>query len=71
MNPHQTLDYVNASAALLGLPLDEARAQRVAQHLERTAGLAAPLDALDLPVEAEIAEIYSPAPFESLPGGVL
>ena len=38
------LAYVEASAALLALPLEAARAQRVAQHLARTAALAALLD---------------------------
>jgi hypothetical protein len=65
------LDYVKASAALLGVPLDEARAGRVAQHMERTAGLAALLEAADMAVEDEPAEIYSPAPFEPKPTGTL
>ena len=59
MNCDQTLAYVKASAALLRLPLDAARAQRVAQHLERTAGLAGLLEAFEMGPEDELAEIYS------------
>ena len=59
MNCDQTLAYVKASAALLRLPLDAARAQRVALHLERTAGLASLLEAFDMAPEDELAEIYS------------
>lgn len=63
-----TLAYVKASARLLALPLDDARAERVATHLARTAGMAALLEAVDLPPEAEPAEIYSPGVFPSLLG---
>jgi hypothetical protein len=55
------LAYVRASARLLDLPLDEARAERVAGHLQRTAALAALLERQDLTVEDEPAEIYCPA----------
>ena len=41
MNEAQTLDYVKAAAAALGLRLDAGRARAVAQHLERTAAMAA------------------------------
>jgi hypothetical protein len=57
------LDYVRASAALLALPLDEARAQAVAVHLGRTAGMARLLGEQSLAPEDELAEIYRPAPF--------
>jgi len=61
--------YVRAAAALHGLSLDEVRIQGVATHLERTAGLAQLLAALDLPVELEPAELYRPAAFpEEFPG---
>ena len=59
----QLLAHVNASAALLDLPLDAARAQRVADHLGRTAGLAQLLDSASLTAHDEPAEIYCPAPF--------
>ena len=52
--------YITASAALLGIPMDPARLERVAAHLQRTAAMAAMLDAFDLAVHDEIAEIYSP-----------
>lgn len=63
MTDTQLLDYVQASAALQGLPLDAARAQAVAQHLARTAQLAALLEQAALSPEDELAEIYAPAPF--------
>jgi len=50
MESRDVLAYVKASAAVLGLPLDEDRALRVAQHLERTAGLAGLLQAAALTV---------------------
>jgi hypothetical protein len=61
MNEQQALNYVHASAELLGVPLDAARAQRVAGHLQRTAALAAMLQAVDLSVEDEPAELYCPS----------
>ena len=64
MESRDVLAYVKASAAVLGLPLDEDRALRVAQHLERTAGLARLLQAAALSVDDELAEIYRPAPFD-------
>jgi hypothetical protein len=65
MNQDQVLAYVKASAAAQGLGMDEARAQRVAGHLARTAHLAQLLDAANLSVEDEPAEIYSPLAFEA------
>lgn len=62
MSEAEALSYVIASAAALDLPLDEARAQRVATHLQRTAAMATPLMKLPLTPEAELAEIYCPAP---------
>ncbi|MFZ5566617.1 MAG: DUF4089 domain-containing protein [Pseudomonadota bacterium] len=62
MSEAEALSYVIASAAALDLPLDAARAQRVAANLQRTAALAAPLMKLPLAPEAEPAEIYCPAP---------
>jgi Protein of unknown function (DUF4089) len=60
------LPYVKASAALHGLPLDEARALRVATHLSLTARLFALLEAAPMGPEDELAEIYRPAPFPKL-----
>jgi hypothetical protein len=62
MSESEALSYVIASAAALDLPLDKARAQRVAANLQRTAAMAAPLMKLPLAPEAELAEIYCPAP---------
>ncbi|MBC7608580.1 MAG: DUF4089 domain-containing protein [Polaromonas sp.] len=53
-------DYISTSAALLGIPMDAARLERVAAHLQRTAAMAAMLDGADLAVHDEIAEIYNP-----------
>jgi hypothetical protein len=57
------LDYVNATAALLGLPLDEARAMRVAENLARTAAMARVLEAVPLAEHDEPADLYCPAPW--------
>lgn len=63
MSDDDVLAYVKASAALQGLPLDEARAGRVAAHLARTAQLARLLDEAPMAVHDEPAEIYKPLPF--------
>jgi len=63
MNEAQTLDYVRAAAVAVGLPLDDAQAQRVAVHLQRTVGLAATLEAMALAPHDEPAELFRPAPF--------
>ena len=63
MTEEQTLAYVHAAAVAVDLRLSDAQAQRVATHLQRTAGLAALLDAFDLAPHDEPAEIYCPAPF--------
>lgn len=63
MSFDDVLTYVKASANLLSLPLDDARAERVAQHLQRTSALAELLEAEDLQPHDEPAELYRPAPF--------
>ena len=63
MSDAEVLAYVKASAALLELPLDDARAQAVAAHLARTVALAKLLAQADLDPSDEPAEIYRPAPF--------
>ena len=63
MTDEQTLAYVQAAAVAVGLPLDAAQAARVAVHLQRTAGMAALLDAVPLHDADEPAEIYCPAPY--------
>jgi hypothetical protein len=63
MTDPRILAYVNATASLLGVPMDAERAARVAAHLQRTAAMAALLDDAPLAPHDEIAEIYSPAAF--------
>ena len=60
MEESQVIQYVQAAAVAVGLPLDAARAQAVAQHLGRTVALARLLETAP---EDEPAEIYRPAPF--------
>jgi Protein of unknown function (DUF4089) len=64
MTDEQTLAYVRAVAAVVGLPLDEAQIARVAVHLQRTAGLAATLEDIPLAPHDEPAELFCPAPFD-------
>ena len=64
MNQTDLLNYVESTAALVGIPMDAARAGRVASHLQRTFAMAALLDVADLCVEVELAEIYCPAAFK-------
>ena len=71
MTDDDVLGYVKVTATMLSLPLDEARAQRVAGHLSRTAVLAKLLDDAPLGVEVELAEIYKPALFLSHANGTL
>lgn len=62
MNDAHALAYVRASAAVLGLPLDDEQVVRVAAHLQRTAAMAKLLDEQAMPPELELAEIYKPKP---------
>jgi Protein of unknown function (DUF4089) len=68
-SPTDVLAYVKATAALLDLPLDDRRAERVAAHLEISAALADALEAYPLAPEVEPAEVYCPAPFSASGGG--
>lgn len=63
MQESQVLEYVQAAAVAMGLPLDAARAQAVAQHLGRTVAIARLLEGAALAAEDEPAEVYCPAPF--------
>jgi len=63
MSDDEVLAYVNAAATAAGLPLDVARAQRVAAHLARTAAMAQLLDCAGLQAHDEPAEVFRPAPF--------
>jgi hypothetical protein len=69
MTDAQVLAYVKASAVAQGLLLDDARAQRVAGHLARTAQLAQLLEDEPLQDDDELAEIYRPLAFPLLRDG--
>ena len=64
MNEADVLNYVKSTAVLLGIPMDAARASRVASHLQRTVAIAALLDTANLSKDDELAEIYCPAAFK-------
>ena len=63
MNEAEVLNYVKSTAVLLGIPMDAARVARVTSHLQRTAAMAALLEAANLSEDDELAEIYCPAAF--------
>lgn len=64
MNAPATLAYVHAAAALIGVPMDDARASAVAEHLDRTAAMARMLEQrVTLDAHDEPAELFCPAPF--------
>jgi hypothetical protein len=63
MNELQAQAYALASADALGVPMDSARAARVASYLSLTARLASLLDAVSMSYEVEPAEVFCPAPF--------
>jgi hypothetical protein len=63
MEEADVLAYVKAAAAMLRIPVDDARAQRVAEHMGRTADMAALLQGVAMDVDAEPAQVYCPAPF--------
>ena len=64
MTDESTLTYVVSTAAVLGIALDAARAERVAAHLQRTRAIASLLEGANLTVFDEIDEIDSPAAFQ-------
>ena len=64
MNEAQTLAYVHAAAVAVDMSLDGAQAARVAVHLQRTAAIAAVIDAFPLAPHDEPAELFHPAPFD-------
>jgi hypothetical protein len=55
--------YVRVAAPMLDLKLDEAQVLRISQHLQRTAVMAAQLQAVPLSPADELVEIYCPAPY--------
>jgi hypothetical protein len=68
MDEPEALACVHAAARALKLPLDDAAARRVAQHLARTAQMAQLLEDAQLGPQDEPAEIFRPAPFPDLAG---
>lgn len=68
MEESEVLPYVKSAAAAIGVPLDAARANAVAQHFARTVAIARVLDHAPLAPEVELAEIYCPAPFPAAEG---
>jgi hypothetical protein len=69
MDEEKIAAYVGSTAAVLGLPLPPERAARVVAHLQRTAAMAALLDAAPLAPHDELAEIFSPAAFPATDQG--
>ena len=55
--------YVRVAAPLMEFQLDDAQVLRISQHLQRTAAMAAQLQAVPLSPAEELAEIYCPAPY--------
>lgn len=66
MQETAVFSHVQASAALLDLPLTPWRSQRVVEHLQRTAALAQQLDQVPLGVELEPAPLAGPTPTASI-----
>lgn len=62
LSSKEMLAYVQAAAPLAGIPMDVARAARVAAHLSRTAAMAALLEAVTLGPDDEPVSLYDPAP---------
>lgn len=56
----QVAAYVDAAAAAQGLAFDTDERARVIAQFARIAGIAAPLLALELPAEVEIAPVFRP-----------
>ena len=59
----QACAHAQASAALVSLPMDQARAQRVAGYLLLSARFAQLLESAELQPHSEPAELFCPAPF--------
>jgi hypothetical protein len=55
--------YVRVAAPLMEFHLDDAQVLRISQHLQRTAAMAAQLQAVPLSPADELVEIYCPAPY--------
>jgi hypothetical protein len=66
MDDADVLAYVKATASLLDLPLDDARAHAVALQLGRTLLMARHLEAYPVPLQEEMSELFCPAAFPAL-----
>ena len=55
--------YVRVAAPLMAFQIDDAQVLRISQHLQRTAAMAAQLQAVPLSPADELVEIYCPAPY--------
>jgi Protein of unknown function (DUF4089) len=62
MTELDTLAFVEISAKALGIHLDDARAARVAAHLQRTFAMAQMLEGANLTPADEPVEIFCPMP---------
>ena len=60
MTNAETAAYVDAACATLGLVLERDERDRVIAHFARTAVIAAPLLALELPPEADPLPVFRP-----------
>lgn len=58
-------EFVDAAAAMVGLPIPENNAEGVRVNLERIAQMAAPLLAVTIPDEVEAAQVFAPMGVES------
>lgn len=61
--PEDVTAYVRHAAWFLDLRLDDAQAERVAQHLARTQAMVAMLRDVPLGPGEELAEVFRAAPF--------
>ena len=60
MEAEEIASYVDATCAALGLALSPEERERVIGHFTRTAAIAVPLIALDLPAEVEPLPVFHP-----------
>ena len=63
INLDEVQAYVRVAAPLMEFQLDDAQVLRISQHLQRTAAMAAQLQAVPLSPADELVEIYCPAPY--------
>jgi Asp-tRNA(Asn)/Glu-tRNA(Gln) amidotransferase C subunit len=66
MDATDLLNHVKSSAQLAGIPMTDERAQRVAEHLNRTLQMAQMLNAHPIDDSVEIPQMFVPGPFPHL-----